>query len=70
MPIVRKTLKEIVVSQKEWDRALKVRDEDIDLSDIPEFTEEDFRKARRVTPEERRQRTPGVREEPDDFDQS
>ncbi|MFN3313752.1 MAG: hypothetical protein ACK46Q_09825 [Hyphomonas sp.] len=112
MTIIRKSLKDIVVSQEDWDLANQIRDEDIDLSDIPELTEEDFRNARLVTPEERmlwslgidrvvveklreegtplrellnrvlrgylvaqgqlteRAGSPGVHEEPDDFDRS
>lgn len=53
MTIIRKFLKDMVVSQEDWDLANQIRDEDIDLSDIPELTEEDFRNARLVMPEER-----------------
>lgn len=47
MTIFRKNLKEIKVSQADLRRAKGVKEEAIDLSDIPELTEEDFRKARR-----------------------
>ncbi|MFN4226242.1 MAG: YegP family protein [Hyphomonas sp.] len=47
MTIVRKKLKDIRVSQADLRRAHGVKEDAIDLSDIPEFTEDDFRKARR-----------------------
>lgn len=112
MTLIRKTLEEIAAAPPVQPDLVQIRDEDIDLSDIPELTEEDFRNARLVTPEERmlwslgvdrvvveklreegtplrellnrvlrgylvaqgqlpeRAGSPGVHEEPDDFDRS
>jgi hypothetical protein len=60
MTIIRKTLEEIVVSQEDLDLAASIADEDIDLSDIPEITPEQWAKAQVVYPEERILRSLGV----------
>ena len=56
MAIVSYSLEEIKKMQSltDWERVLNMKDEDIDCSDIPEWTEEDFARARR----------PGLMEQP------
>jgi hypothetical protein len=45
MAMVRKSLSEISVTSDDWKRAIQVQDDEIDLSEIPEMTESDFRSA-------------------------
>ena len=49
MAIVSYSLEEIkkMPDLTDWERVLNMKDEDIDCSDIPEWTEEDFARARR-----------------------
>lgn len=60
MTIVRNNLKDIKASQADVERSAALSDDEIDFSDIPALTEEDFANARLVSPDARALRSLGV----------